>query len=922
VVLGRSHAAASRYSRHVSRAAGGDAEGVSAAIDRFLLQVVDGSLAGVVFVVPLLMGGRHAVGQLGLTIFAVAAAWAWAVRQSLRKNAKWQPAVATPLLLAGLLLIVLQTAPLPPSLLTRLSPDTAGLLPLWSADAKTPGLFASWPCLSLTPAETLAGLVIFLDYAMLFFVAVQRIQCVEDVERLLRWCAVSALVMATLGMTQLLAGNGKFFWFYEHPFSNPADATTGSFTNRNHFAQFMALGIGPLIWWLQDAMRRMHGRGEHSSVSVALLGLSLGGVLFAGLLSLSRGGISAILLAATICTVICYRSSSLGRRFVATLAGAGLLIGVSLAIFGYDRVSDRVETLSSGSLDKVDRGAGRRTIWATALKAVPSNLLLGTGVGSFSEVYPMYAETPDSLGREPSHAECGYLQVLVETGVAGLALLLAGVVLCGWWCAGGLAASVPTRFKLCTAAIAASLAASAAHALVDFVWYAPACMAIVVILAACALRVRQMARSAEGRNETHRRQRSNCQFPETSALADSLRLSLSWPVAVVALTCAGVWMIADRIGPAVAQTYWDRYLVACHAAEAQDPAAPDCLLADADTQCQWVAWLEKAVQWQPTHIQAHLKLVETHRRLFDVLQQKSENPMSLMQIGDAVFNEPLFRSREARVEWLQRAVGKHWTHLTPCLEHARKALFLCPLEGRSYVHIAELSLLWASDRMASRVCIDQAMRVRPFDGEVLYAAGNEALLAGDEPRWRECQKRAYRWGHPQQRRIISDRLASTPADSLPPVIADILREFQPDLEIARFLYGACAKRCPREQLTPLVRYSARAAEIEAAAMNGSEAANVWDEAYRYHDQVHDDEAALRCARNAVQCDPGNYNAHYYLGQCLLGQSQFAEAETHWRWCLQRTPNDKRVEENALAAFKGRLDDQRRAAKENPQPVTR
>ena len=36
------------------------------------------------------------------------------------------------------------------------------------------------------------------------------------------------------------------------------------------------------------------------------------------------------------------------------------------------------------------------------------------------------------------------------------------------------------------------------------------------------------------------------------------------------LACAGAWMIADRVGPAVAQTYWDRYLVSLHAAEAQD----------------------------------------------------------------------------------------------------------------------------------------------------------------------------------------------------------------------------------------------------------------------------------------------------------------------------------------------------------------
>ncbi len=108
------------------------------AIDRFLLQVVDGGLAGVIFVTPLLMGGRHAVGQLGLTVFAVAAAWAWAVRQCLQPDARWRSVAATPLLLLGLVLVVLQIVPLPPWLLGHLSPATAELLPLWSAKGGLP----------------------------------------------------------------------------------------------------------------------------------------------------------------------------------------------------------------------------------------------------------------------------------------------------------------------------------------------------------------------------------------------------------------------------------------------------------------------------------------------------------------------------------------------------------------------------------------------------------------------------------------------------------------------------------------------------------------------------------------------------------------------------------------------------------------
>ena len=124
---------------------------------------------------------------------------------------------------------------------------------------------------------------------------------------------------------------------------------------------------------------------------------------------------------------------------------------------------------------------------------------LGTGVGSFREVYPRYTDALLDDDLEYTHAENCYLQIAVETGVAGLALTLAGIVLCVAWCIARRQAIRSHAIEVCAAAIAGSLAAAAAHAMVDFVWYVPACMAMVAMLAACALRVRQLARRrAEG----------------------------------------------------------------------------------------------------------------------------------------------------------------------------------------------------------------------------------------------------------------------------------------------------------------------------------------------------------------------------------------------------------------------------------------
>ena len=369
--------------------------------DALLLQVVDGTLAGSVLLVPFLMGGRQALGHLVLVGLAVAAALAGTARCCLRRTdsqsvhgkvdgLKIRPTAL--LLLGGIALVALQIAPLPLPVLRQLAPHNAEILPLWNT-------------ISLTPAATRDGLVVLLAYVLLFLAAVHRVRGVADVERLLRWLALAAVLMALLGLAQLLAGNGKFYWFYEHPFSSAGDAAKGAFANRNHFAQFLALGIGPLVWWFQDVRRRgrdignlspdrpayvpllLRSSGTRDDLPRYLSVLALAVVLFAGLLSLSRGGITVMVVAAAIAGAICFRASSAGRSLILGAAAAALLIGGSLTIFGGQIVGRRLETFpqerSSGSIRPPDAArSGPRSprpsptngCWAAAWEAMPPSI--------------------------------------------------------------------------------------------------------------------------------------------------------------------------------------------------------------------------------------------------------------------------------------------------------------------------------------------------------------------------------------------------------------------------------------------------------------------------------------------------------------------------------------------------------------------
>jgi O-antigen ligase/tetratricopeptide (TPR) repeat protein len=884
--------------------------------DAILLQVVDGGLAGCVFVVPLLMGGRHPFGQLVLVVLAAATALAWAARQCFHLRAAWRPVWPALLLLAGALLLVLQVTPLPAAALERAAPHTAEILPLWTADSDPAAQLGQWQTVSLTPAATRSGLVLLAAYGLLFVVTVQRIGRVGDVERLLRWCALSALCMALFGLLQLATSNGKFFWVYEHPFSRTSERVKGSFTNANHFAHFLALGIGPLIWWLQDASRSVAGtvsrrpREEQSFLRTALV-LGLGIVLLAALLSLSRGGAVALLSAAVVCTLVYYRASALGARFALMLGAVAVLLAGGLEFYGYDRVSRRLSDLSSGSLEQLDRAGGRRMIWTAVAAAIPDYRLLGSGAGSHREVYPMYLDEPDAEGHEFTHTENCYLQVALETGAAGLALVLAGIGWCGWWCVAALRRGTDRRVRLCAGAIAASLTAAVVHAAVDFVWYVPALMAVVAILAAAALRLKQIAATSTHRSAAVPAASSGQDVRAPKDVRAPRAFAFGCAAAVLLL---GAWMVGVCVGPAMAAPSWDRYIIGKHLAQdeaasaAKREASPrDSVRAIAQERHEaLIAALEEVVLWEPDHHRAHLELAECYLRLFDLAQASADNPMTLGNVRDAAIQSQ-FASREALDAWLSRAVGGQRAYLDSALRHARRSLALCPLQGAGYIYLAELCFLEGNGSDFKTACVAQALRVRPFDGGVLYAAATEALLAGDHDAWLDYLQRSYRTGRGQQQRMIEDLIAHAPEEHIEAMIDFTIRQFDPDLSGLRWLHAAAERRADEDALAALRRYYAQMAEAEARDAEGAAAGSAWLEALRLYRQLYDTPRALACGRAALACEPENYDVRYGLALCLIDEDLYEEAESHLRWCLLRKPQRGGVAEAFKEALRGRLD---------------
>ena len=125
------------------------------------------------------------------------------------------------------------------------------VIPLLSASATENGVFSRhWSQLSMTVSESAPGLPVGIAYVLIFLVTTQRIRAVDDASRILKIVAVSGVAMTAFALVQFFFSNGLYFWLIDLPQGVADDRLKGAFLNKNHFAQFAALSVGPLVWWL------------------------------------------------------------------------------------------------------------------------------------------------------------------------------------------------------------------------------------------------------------------------------------------------------------------------------------------------------------------------------------------------------------------------------------------------------------------------------------------------------------------------------------------------------------------------------------------------------------------------------------------------------------------------------------------------
>ncbi len=841
------------------------------------LALIDAGIAAALIVAPFLMGGRTPAGQFGFACIAFWTCLWWAVHQTLGNGDRtWRTTLAFWPMVMALGLVLFQLAPLSPTLLQKVSPHLYEILPLWKPGAEGQATLGTWRTLSMTPDATSQSLRLLLSGVLLFAVTVQRIQRISDVERIIRWLAISVSLMAAFGIVQFLASNGKFFWTFEHPYSRTDDCVKGAFTNRNHFAHFIALGFGAVLWWVYGSKPGQEGRSSSrnsfgaartdASFEDALKILLLPTCALATLMSFSRGGVLALLVSSTAALFLLRNAGKLTHRTFAVLTGSGLVVCLGLSIYGYDVLSNRFAGAASlGSLDN------RSRLWAAASDGFGDHLLSGTGLSSHRFVCPMYLKPAgnDHTHLFYTHAENGYVQTALETGVVGLVLALAVMGFYFFWCAATLRNESDHRTALCFVAVVPALLANAVHSTTDYVWYVPGCMGVLAILGACACRLYQLQRQAAGITSPAR------PLPRFAWAGIAVAL-----IAVSASSLPGLWQTYQADAP------WNRYLLLKRSLAELNRNTPYAdVPAQSDARKQILAdmlqELSSVLNERPEWALAHASKADVHRDLFHEFQSTAENAFDLRMIRETVLDN--FDSVEDAKEWLPRGVGEHYVHLDEALQHAHHAAQLGPLQGEAYLILAELAFLEDSEVPARSAYVDQAFRVRPYDGWVLFEIGSEMTLAGRPDLAMEYFKRSFRQGREHQRRLVQVLAGSVP-------VQEFLREFNPDADAMQLLLTHYTHAGLVDELDAVLAAHAAACESKAQSDENANAAMYWVYAARSYGKLHNTARRRDCLQHAVAADSTNFGNRLALAQACIEVKDFAEAEKQANWCVQRKPD--------------------------------
>jgi len=250
--------------------------------------------------------------------------------------------------------------------------------------------------------DTLSELWVYIAYGILAFVAVQLFADGGSgfILRFGNTMAVFGSVYAVFAVLQGLTSEGKIYWLVKPR----AGSVYGSYVNHNHYAGLVELLLPfALMLGFSGSMR---GANRLLLGSGALL------MVASVFLCQSRGGMFAIVMEMAF-IAICLVHQFSPRKSAAWCVAFCLLTALFLAWIAPQQVISRITDIHDPA---------RWLIHRDSIRMFAAHPFLGSGFGTFATAFPRYRVFYD--GFFVNHAHDDYLELLLETGLAGFGVAM------------------------------------------------------------------------------------------------------------------------------------------------------------------------------------------------------------------------------------------------------------------------------------------------------------------------------------------------------------------------------------------------------------------------------------------------------------------------------------------------------------------
>ena len=319
---------------------------------------------------------------------------------------------------------------------------------------------------------TYSRLLLYAAYGMIVFVVTQTLRRSSQFEFMAKLFTVYGAVVALFAVVEGLAPNGKLYWIWP---AEQGGSIYGPYVNRNHYAGLMEL-LTPFPLVLATSRFTEGNRKLVVAGSAALMAASI-------FLSGSRGGMAAFVGQIVVLTVLLVRERKQSWKQPLLLGAFLALVIAFLVWMGGNELTRRLVSIHSEAREELSGGV-RFTIDRDCLRMLLKKPVLGWGLGAFPIVYPEFRTFYTTFFVNQAHND--YLQLLVETGLAGFAIALWFLVLVFRRAATKLKNWTENSSGLLTASALVGCVGILVHSFLDFNLQIPANAALFYVLCAIA----------------------------------------------------------------------------------------------------------------------------------------------------------------------------------------------------------------------------------------------------------------------------------------------------------------------------------------------------------------------------------------------------------------------------------------------------